>query len=73
MAIVVSNLIKKDRTAWPNKPDTEEQKQEDLELSQKIAPHNFEKKLQTTEKAEHEDSIAYLARCMREAEQEGKQ
>lgn len=69
MGIIMAISIKRN-PSWQNMPETEAQKEEDSELSQKVTNKNFEKVLDTSEKQEGEDSISYLARCMREAEKE---
>lgn len=42
----------------------------EAELNGKTTSKNFEKILDKSEKQEGEDSISYLARCMREAEED---
>lgn len=46
---------------------------EDIELSNKQTSTDFEKVLDSTERKPGEDSVAYLARCMREAENENQE
>ena len=53
--------------------ETEKQKAEDEELSQKHINENLEKVLDTVERQDDEDGISYLARCMREADKEFKE
>ena len=67
---LISMLIVFGLPSLVGEQQTEKQKAEDEELSQKHINENLEKVLDTVERQDDEDGISYLARCMREADKE---